>query len=154
MKENMRIKARKMLLMATLVLALAGGTNAASNPARGYIDEPANNAQVKGKTDVTGWALVEPGEKTPRLELRVDGKPIAELEYNVPRPDVCAAFPMYRPTPPCPNNGFQINVDFSKFNPGLHTVSVTLFTPGPRTLSATLIDDRVVELSKKYVTVE
>ncbi|MBT2654451.1 serine hydrolase [Bacillus sp. ISL-18] len=110
----------------------------ASYPAIGYIDAPANNSTIIGKSTVKGWFLDK--SVVSKIEILVDGILAGKAVYGDPRPDVQKAYPQY-------NNGkagFHYLLDTTKYRNGKHAV----------TIRETSMNGRVTTLPGKTVTVK
>jgi beta-lactamase class A len=110
----------------------------ASYPAIGYIDAPANNSTIIGKSIVKGWFLDK--NVVSKVEILVDGVLAGQAVYGDTRLDVQKVYPQY-------NNGkagFHYSLDTTKFSNGKHTVTVR----------ETSKNGRVTTLSGKTVTVK
>lgn len=90
-----------------------------SGAVRSHIDEPGVDPNVSGTSLVHGWALDQDG--VARVELLVDGEPLADAAYGHQRPDVDAAFPGY---PDGANCGFSFELDAARLAAGEHLLSV------------------------------
>jgi len=104
--------------------------NAAStNSMHIYIDSPAPlSSLVTSPVTVSGWALDNLAAIS-QVSLAIDGVFVQSAAYNLPRPDVCAAFPGRIG---CPNVGWTSLLDLSSLADGTHTLSVTAVTTGGR----------------------
>ena len=58
-------------------------------PALAWIDSPRPGDGVSGGIDVEGWAL-KSGAGLARVEVLLDGEPVAQARYGLPRPDVAS----------------------------------------------------------------
>jgi beta-N-acetylglucosaminidase len=85
---------------------------------RGSLDQPANNAIIKGNTPVSGWFL--DGKGVARIEVLVDGKIIGNAEYGKSRLDVQKAYPDYENE----NSGFLYTLNTKNFKNGAHSLTV------------------------------
>lgn len=84
------------------------------------IDAPASGAMLGSSLAVTGWATSPFGISS--IEMQVDGALLGLASLNIPRPDVCAAFPGADPA--CPNVGFTGNL--SDIALGAHTLTLVI----------------------------
>ncbi|WP_213370249.1 Ig-like domain-containing protein [Mesobacillus boroniphilus] len=92
--------------------------NAATLPAKGYMDAPADLSTVKGDLAVSGWFL--DGSGVAKIEVMVDGKVIGQAQYGLERLDVQKAHPAYKN----PNSGFRYVLDTRKLTNGNHSLTV------------------------------
>ena len=91
-----------------------------------HLDAPrviggAMEAPVRGNLEISGWALARPGIE--RIEIAVDGTPIALADYGLRRLDIQAAFPDWENSLA---SGFLCLVPHRLLPKGAHTVTVTL----------------------------
>lgn len=106
--------------------------------AEGMIDSPKSNALVGGPFSVWGWAVIA-GRPVQKVLLKVDCRLLASSPARVRRPDVDQVYS----NSPDVNKGWQTEVDFSHFPPGLHTLSVWTFVePGCTTEAADITFER------------
>jgi hypothetical protein len=86
------------------------------------IDQPGRQNQVvTGLTQVSGWAIDDNGPVS-SVAISIDGAPIGNANYNVSRPDVCAAFPGRAG---CPIVGWTLSLDTTLYPDGNHTIAAT-----------------------------
>ncbi|WP_413307030.1 Ig-like domain-containing protein [Bacillus sp. 1P10SD] len=85
---------------------------------KGYLDNPADNSNIKGSTNVSGWFLDESG--VAKIEILVDDRVAGQAVYGDARTDVRKVFPEYNNG----NSGYHYSFDSSRFNDGPHTITV------------------------------
>jgi N-acetylmuramoyl-L-alanine amidase len=94
-----------------------------------YIDFPSPSSSLRtSPVIVSGWALDNLAAIS-QVSLAIDGVFIQNAFYNLPRADVCAAYPGRIG---CPNVGWTSLVDVSSLASGAHTLTVTGTTTGGR----------------------
>jgi len=91
-------------------------------PPRAWLDEPLPDAELTGVAVVGGWAYNE-DLGVARVRLHLDGEPIGEAEYGLPRPDVVAATGL-QGDPNQPDLGFRASIDTREFDPGRHELAI------------------------------
>ena len=103
-----------------LLFALAGSARSGPciAPALAWIDTPAIDAKVAGKSDVSGWAFKD-GIGVAGVELTLDGRTIAIADYGSAEAKV-ASFWKISSDPQQPNVGFRASVDLTAIAPGTH----------------------------------
>jgi len=84
---------------------------------KGYFDSPKSNAEISGKTNMSGWFYNSDGVE--RVEVLVDGVFNGVAEYGRPRPDVPIVHPYVDN-----NSGYRYTLDTTKLSPGVHTITV------------------------------
>ena len=99
----------------------------------GGLDSPQPDAVVGNRLTVSGWAL--DNWDVTRIELRLDGEPLATTTLTESRPDVCTLWPGYEM---CEDKvGFVAAVDLSKVSRCAHLLEVhATDTDGNRRLIA------------------
>ncbi len=85
-------------------------------PALAWIQTPVPGDRVGGEMTVEGWAL-KPGAAVSRVELRLDGKPVADADYGQPRADVLEFWGL-QGNGADPQVGFRVRVDLGDRPPG------------------------------------
>lgn len=95
-----------------------------ATPAMAWFDAPASGAEVGERFAVAGWAFKD-GTGLARVEITLDGKPVAQAEYGLSNPGV-AKFWRISNDPQHPNVGFRANIDASGFAPGRHWLGLRL----------------------------
>jgi len=93
-------------------------------PALAYIDTPVANAQASGQFPVNGWAFKD-GVGIERVEVLLDGMPVAQARYGDARPEV-AAYWKISTDAAHPRVGFRASVDGTKLLPGRHWLGLRL----------------------------
>jgi 4-amino-4-deoxy-L-arabinose transferase-like glycosyltransferase len=93
-------------------------------PALAYIDAPATGARVPARFEVAGWAFKD-GAGIARVEVLLDGRPVAEARYGEPMPNV-AAYWRISTDPQQPRVGFRAQVDASALAGGAHWLGLRL----------------------------
>lgn len=83
------------------------------------IDGPAAGTQVFDSAAVQGWALDAANVR--QVNVFVDGAFVSAAQYGVQRGDVARACPGFACGPSC---GYGLTVDFSRYAPGGHTITV------------------------------
>jgi 4-amino-4-deoxy-L-arabinose transferase-like glycosyltransferase len=97
---------------------------ACSTPAMAWIDRPVAGARVAGTLEVSGWAFKD-GPGLDRVEVLVDGRPVAEAEYGLPSPGT-ALYWRISSDPNHPDVGFRARVDASDLRPGRRWLGLRL----------------------------
>ena len=92
-------------------------------PAMAWLDTPAAGAVVEGDLQVSGWAFKD-GVGLSRVELLLDGKPVADAVYGR-RLDIRPAWPQST-DPQHPNVGFGARLDTRGLVPGRHWLGMRL----------------------------
>ena len=87
----------------------------------GVIDAPATDVKLgtSSTLDVSGWALDT--QHVVSVKAQIDGQEVASFPVNVPRPDVCAVYPMYSG---CPAVGYAGKVPVSGLSSCPHLLRV------------------------------
>ncbi len=93
-------------------------------PAMAWFDAPVSGAEVGSRFDVAGWAFKD-GVGLRRVEVLLDGKPVAEAQYGLNSPGT-AAYWKISTDPNHPRVGFRARVDASGFAPGRHWLGLRL----------------------------
>jgi sugar lactone lactonase YvrE len=97
---------------------VANGTTA--SPVSAFIDYP-NSNPVNGILVASGWA-VDPSSAIASISLSVDGVSQGLASFTS-RPDVCNYFGN---SPGCPNVGWRLSVDTTKFADGTHNLGLVV----------------------------
>jgi len=92
-------------------------------PAMAWFDTPQPGADVRGVVEVRGWAFKD-GVGLSRVELLVDGRPVAPVRYG--RPYDITGFWKISNDPQHPNVGFDAQMDTSALSPGRHWLGLRL----------------------------
>jgi hypothetical protein len=93
-------------------------------PAIAQIDFPAPGAHVAPVFDIAGWAFKD-GIGVARVDITLDGRPVAAASYGKPLPHV-AAFWKISTDPRQPNVGLVGSVDAGGFAPGPHRLGLVV----------------------------
>ena len=93
-------------------------------PALAWVDTPVRAARVDGAFEVKGWAFKD-GVGLDRVEILLDGRPVAAARYGVPTPGV-AAYWKISSDPNHPRVGFEADVDATALPPGRHWLGLRL----------------------------
>lgn len=112
---------RQRFLLFRLEAARGG---ACTTPAMAWIDAPIANAAVQGEVDVRGWAFKD-GVGVARVDVLLDGRPIAQARYGLPSPGT-AAYWRISTDPNHPDVGFAARVDLSGVPRGRHWLGLRL----------------------------
>lgn len=100
-------------------------TGECTTPAMAWIDNPVGGAQVQRSFDIDGWAFKD-GVGLERVEVLVDGRPVADLEYGRNQPGL-AEFWQVSNDPNHPRVGFGGRVELdSDVAPGRHWLGLRL----------------------------
>ncbi|WP_282297303.1 glycosyltransferase family 39 protein [Stenotrophomonas sp. PS02289] len=92
-------------------------------PAMAWFDTPQPGGEVQGVVEVRGWAFKD-GVGLSKVELLVDGQPVAPVRYG--RPYDITGFWKISNDPQHPNVGFDAQVDTSSLAPGKHWLGLRL----------------------------
>jgi 4-amino-4-deoxy-L-arabinose transferase-like glycosyltransferase len=97
-----------------------------TTPAMAWIDAPAANVEVGEAFDLRGWAFKD-GVGLARVEILLDGRPVANAEYGLPYEGLQADWPGSN-DPQHPDVGFSAHVDLRALNPatGRHWLGLRL----------------------------
>jgi hypothetical protein len=85
---------------------------------RGAVDAPTDQQSVNGVVQMSGWALDETssdGSGVDRVEVYLDGAPVATADYGLSRPDVASGYGAH-----FANSGWQARIDLSGVAAGTH----------------------------------
>jgi 4-amino-4-deoxy-L-arabinose transferase-like glycosyltransferase len=99
-----------------LLFRLAAASPACVTPALAWIQTPTAGERVAGVVTVEGWALKQ-GAAVSRVELLLDGEPVATADYGHPRPDVLDYWELRDPDAD-PRVGFRAQLDLRGRPPG------------------------------------
>ena len=91
-------------------------------PPRAWIDQPLPEAELSGTTLISGWAYNE-DLGVAEVRIYLDGTPVAEAEYGLPRPDVVTATGLSS-DPYQPDLGFRLRLDTGGFSRGRRELSI------------------------------
>ena len=93
-------------------------------PMRAWIDAPVAGSTLSGSVAVNGWAFSEDiGVAT--VSLLLDGKPVQQLDYGIPRPDVVTGMGVDT-DPNAPNLGFGGEWDSRTAANGDHELAIEI----------------------------
>lgn len=120
-------RGRQRFLLFALPPTVAEG--ACTTPAMAWIDAPDDGATVARRFAVEGWAFKD-GVGVRRVEILLDGRPIAEARYGIARPEVPGFWAKWREGGSTdarqPNVGFRAEVDLSAKPPGAYRLGLRL----------------------------
>jgi hypothetical protein len=98
-------------------------------PAMAWIDIPATDDAVDRRFAVQGWAFKD-GAGLSRVEVLIDGEPVADAEYGVERPEVAGFWAKWRDggstDPQQPKVGFRAEVDLGERAAGTYWLGLRL----------------------------
>lgn len=100
------------------------GSQTCTTPAMAWIDTPVSGADVSGIVDIEGWAFKD-GVGIERVDVLLDGRPLARAEYGVRSPGV-AKYWKISTDPRHPDVGFRARLDVSAATPGVHWLGLRL----------------------------
>ena len=95
-----------------------------TTPAMAWFDQPAPDARVSRRFQVTGWAFKD-GVGLDRVEVTLDGQVVAQAEYGLDSPGT-AAYWRISTDPNHPRVGFRAGIDASGLAPGHHWLGLRL----------------------------
>ncbi len=105
-----------------------------ANPTTINIDNPGSQSGAfSGTTTFWGWAVNNSGPIL-YLTAAIDGVPYGSVNYGTNRQDVCNAYPGHAG---CPNVGWNLSVDTTRFSDGTHTLAITAFAAGAQSSTVT-----------------
>ena len=93
-------------------------------PALAWMDSPTPKSRLRAPVEVAGWAFKE-GIGLSRVELLVDGRPVADAHYGNSMPHV-ADYWKGSTDPNQPNVGFRATLDGAALAPGSHWLGLRL----------------------------
>ncbi|MGV8941291.1 MAG: glycosyltransferase family 39 protein [Lysobacter sp.] len=99
-------------------------TGTCTTPAMAWIDSPASGATVGRSFDIAGWAFKD-GVGLQRVEVLLDGEPLADATYGLDSPGVAAYWKISN-DPNHPRVGFGGRVDLSGVTAGRHWLGLRL----------------------------
>lgn len=91
-------------------------------PALGWIDRPGEAVAAGAAVEASGWVMKE-GAGVRRVEVLLDGVPVAQAESGLPRPDV-VTFWGGSTDPAQPDLGFRAEVPAAALVPGRHRLAL------------------------------
>lgn len=115
-------RGRKRYLLFALPAQRASGP--CTLPAMAWLDAPGDGDTVSRRFTVDGWAFKD-GVGLARVEVLIDGRPVATARYGLPRPDVAGYWKISR-DPQHPNVAFRAEVDAGALPPGRHWLGLRL----------------------------
>jgi len=89
------------------------------------LEIPARDAIVSGQVKCSGWVIHTQGV-VQRIDVLLDGAPVAEADRGLPREDICRYYPG---RVGCPNIGWQSLIDLSSVEPGEHRIGLRIRGP-------------------------
>lgn len=109
-----------------LLFALPAGkvSSPCTAPAMAWIDTPASGARVEGAVGIKGWAFKD-GVGLDRVEILLDGRPLAAARYGLPAPGVATYWKISN-DPNHPAVGFEAQIDASTLPVGTHWLGLRL----------------------------
>jgi hypothetical protein len=99
-----------------LLFPITGRETGCVLPALAWVQTPRPGDRVRGAMTVEGWAL-KPGATVARVELRLDGRRVADADYGQPRADVLDFWGLLG-TGADPRVGFRARVELDGHPPG------------------------------------
>lgn len=98
-------------------------------PAMAWVDVPTEGDAVDRRFPVQGWAFKD-GVGLARVEVLIDGEPVADAQYGLARPEVAGFWAKWRDggstDPQQPNVGFRADVDLGERPPGTYWLGLRL----------------------------
>ena len=98
-------------------------------PAMAWVDVPTEGDAVDRRFPVQGWAFKD-GVGLARVEVLIDGEPVADAQYGLARPDVAGFWATWRDggstDPQQPKVGFRVDVDLGGRPPGTYWLGLRL----------------------------
>lgn len=120
---------------ATPASAGAGASVATSTPVSESInldiDTPSANSQLSGGFVAGGW-VADNTNSTSQVVIQIDGATVATSGLNTARADACAQNPN---AVGCPNIGWSVALDSTKYSNGPHTMTVTVVSTSGKQIS-------------------
>ena len=90
------------------------------------VDRPnAQSGPLSGPVTLYGWAIT-PLRTVDRIAVAIDGTSFGDAHYGDPRGDVCAVFSRVG----CPNVGWDLPIDTTRFADGAHSLQLTAYSSG------------------------
>ena len=87
----------------------------------GYLDTPANGAQISEITPVMGWALSEDGIES--VSIYLDRRYVMEAKTGLSRPDVGQLHPQI---PDAARSGWEADLKLDGVAGGVHTIAALI----------------------------
>ena len=98
-------------------------------PAMAWIDVPSAGDTVARRFALRGWAFKD-GVGLARIEVLIDGRPVADAEYGIARPEVVGFWQKWRDggstDPQQPKVGFRADLDLGERKPGTYRLGLRL----------------------------
>lgn len=98
-------------------------------PAMAWIDTPPAGDRVARRFELRGWAFKD-GAGLSRVEVLIDGQPVAEAEYGIDRLEVVGFWQKWRTggstDPQQPGVGFRARIDLGERIPGTYWLGLRL----------------------------
>jgi 4-amino-4-deoxy-L-arabinose transferase-like glycosyltransferase len=98
-------------------------------PAMAWIDTPSAGDAVARRFALRGWAFKD-GVGLSRVEVLINGRPVAEAEYGIERPEVVGFWQKWRKggstDPQQPRVGFSARIDLGERIPGTYWLGLRL----------------------------
>ncbi len=120
-------RGRQRFLLFALPSRVAGG--ACTAPAMAWVDAPAAGRTVSRRFALQGWAFKD-GVGLARVEVLLDGAPVAAAEYGLVRPEVSGFWAKWREggstDPQQPRVGFRADIDLGERMPGTYWLGLRL----------------------------
>jgi 4-amino-4-deoxy-L-arabinose transferase-like glycosyltransferase len=117
---------QRFLLFALPPVRSAGGCTA---PAMAWIDAPEASDTVARRFAMQGWAFKD-GVGLARIEVLIDGQPVADADYGIDRPEVAGFWLKWRDggstDPQQPKVGFRTEIDMGDRPPGTYWLGLRL----------------------------
>lgn len=101
-----------------------GDSGRCDAPALAYLARPLPNASVSGTLQLAGWAFQD-GVGVARVEVLLDGAPVALAHYGLDEPGVRSQWPA-SDDPNQPRVGFEATLDLAHVAPGDHTLALRI----------------------------
>ncbi|NOT89334.1 MAG: glycosyltransferase family 39 protein [Lysobacter sp.] len=117
---------QRFLLFALPSVRPEGGCTA---PAMAWVDTPVAGNAVSRRFALQGWAFKD-GVGLARIEVLIDGRPVADAEYGIERPEVVGFWRKWRDggstDPQQPKVGFRADIDLGARAPGTYWLQLRL----------------------------
>ncbi|MEQ1511055.1 MAG: glycosyltransferase family 39 protein [Lysobacteraceae bacterium] len=99
-------------------------------PAMAWIDAPEAGDTVSHRFALKGWAFKD-GVGLARVEVLIDGRPVADADYGIERPEVAGFWQKWRDggstDPQQPKIGFRTEIDLGDRPPGKYWLGLRLY---------------------------
>lgn len=122
-------RGRQRFLLFALPPQRADGDGDCTAPAMAWIDTPAAGDTVARRFTLQGWAFKD-GVGLARVEVLVNGQPVADAEYGIERPEVSGFWTKWRDggstDPQQPKVGFRAQIDLGTRTPGTYGLMLRL----------------------------